>query len=289
MMTARPGFDLMAGDYSAIEARALNWLAGRDDVVESFRKYDAGDKSQDPYKRMAVRMGRAATVEEVTYVGRQAGKAAELGCGYQMGWSKFISAAWQVYQVRVDETEAKAAVAIYRESHQKVQQLWWGVEKAAKDATREPGVVKAAGIAGNIRFIHKGGYLYCILPSGRPLCYPQPKLVDGVTPWGEHREQLEYSSIDTFTKRWSRQRTYGGHLVENIVQAVSRDLLAEALLRAEAAGYLPLLSVHDEAIVEVPKGFGSVEAFEQLMSEVPAWAVGCPVAAEAWRGERYRK
>jgi DNA polymerase len=142
----------------------------------------------------------------------------------------------------------------------------------------------------NLRAVVAGKYLYIVLPSGRPLVYPAPRIVMAPPPWGgPDMPQIEYSAVNQKTSRWGRERTYGGKLVENIVQAVARDLMAGAMLRAEQRGYPPVLSVHDEVVAEVPEGFGSVKEFEQIMCELPAWAEGCPVAAEGWRGKRYRK
>jgi DNA polymerase len=289
MLTARPGHELISADFSAIEARALNWLAGQDDVVEMFRQYDAGDKTMDPYKQMAVRMGRAPSVDLVTKQDRQAGKAAELGCGFQMGWKKFISAAWDVYQVEVSAREAKDAVASYRATHAIVKEFWDATETACIEATLKPGVPVKFGDQLRLRAVRAGAYLYIVLPSGRPLCYAAPSVRDKMTPWGEMKPALHFWTVDGYTKQWGEMSAYGGLLVENIVQAVARDLIAEALLRVEAAGYLPVLSVHDEAVAEVPVGFGDLKEFERLMSELPAWGTGCPVAAEGWRGFRYRK
>lgn len=293
MLTAPPGCELIAGDFSAIEARVLNWLANEEDVLDSFRKYDAGDKSQDPYKRMAVRMGRAATVADVQYVDRQAGKAAELGCGFQMGDAKFVTAAWDVYQVRVTPEQALQAVEAYRASHPRVVDLWYETERACLRAVREPGSVFPCA-SGRVRATCRGAYLYVVLPSGRALTYAAPKIVTALIKskkTGEtyEKQQLEFSGMNGLTKRWERQRAYGGFLVENVVQAVARDLMADAMLRAERRGYPPVLTVHDEVVACVPEGEGSVEDFVRIMSELPAWAAGCPVTAEAWRGVRYRK
>jgi len=104
------------------------------------------------------------------------------------------------------------------------------------------------------------------------------------------RDQLTFMGIGTYSKKWSRQSTYGGSLVENITQAVARDLMAEATLRLELGGvYEPILTVHDEIIAEAIIGTGNVKVFEALMAECPDWADGCPVAAEGWTGMRYRK
>lgn len=315
MITARPGYEFVAADYSAIEARVANWIAGQEDVCESFRQYDAAPTKAekmkfDPYRIMAVKMGRGAKPEEISDKDRQVGKAAELGCGFGMGADKFISAAWDVYQVRVAPEESKPTVDMYRATHPMVKSYWRDVEDAAIAAVAMPGTVHKVGPRRNVTYVRSGGWLYCILPSGRPILYAQPKLVDRAVPWCDYcgkrapdhgegktnhefvaakKVSLEYSACDEQTGKWNRYSTYGGHLFENIVQAVARDLLAEGLLRAEQHGYPPVLSVHDEGVCEVPLGQGSVKELEAIMSELPEWAEGCPVAAEGWKGQRYRK
>lgn len=290
MMTSAPGHEFMVADFASIEAVVVNWLAGQEDVLADFRAYLAGDKSRDPYRKMAVRMGRAAEPMLVTPIDRNAGKAAELGCGFGMGDKKFVSAAWAVYQVRVTEQQSKDAVKIYRESHPYVKAFWYETEGAVVNAIEQPGVVQVFGGQKNLKAVVSGGYLYLVLPSGRLLAYPAPRIVMAPPPWGgADKPQIEYSAVNGVTHQWIRERTYGGKLVENIVQAVARDLMADAMLRAEERGYTPVLSVHDEVIAEVPSGYGSVKDFEDIIAEVPAWATGCPVKAEGWRGERYKK
>jgi DNA polymerase len=126
------------------------------------------------------------------------------------------------------------------------------------------------------------------LPNGRLLAYCRPFLKTRNTPIGE-KEVVHFWGVDGYTKQWCEQTTYGGKLAENATQAVARDIMAEAMLRVECAGYPVILSVHDELITEVPKGTGDVELFERTMAALPAWAGGLPVAAAGWKGERYRK
>lgn len=289
MIEAGPGKVLMAADFAAVEACVINWLAGQTDVTELFRAYIGGDKSRDPYKLMAVRMGRKPTLAEITALDRQAGKAAELGCGFGMGADKFVKAAWDVYQVRVNAGEAKIAVDSYRESHPRVKAFWYETENAALRAVQEPGVKQRFGVNDCLTAIKAGAYLYIVLPSGRPLCFAAPSAVMAPTPWGAEKLTLQYWGVDPVSKQWGLLRTYGGALVENIVQAVARDLLAEGMLRCEKAGYPVILNVHDEVVVEVPESFGSVKELETLLATPPAWANGCPIAAEGWRDSRYHK
>jgi DNA polymerase len=134
------------------------------------------------------------------------------------------------------------------------------------------------------------GFLFCTLPSGRRLAYPEPEVHMKMTPWGEKRPSLTFMGIDGYSRKWTRQHTYGGSIVENEVQAIARDFMAAAMVRCEASGiYEVVLTVHDEIVAEADLGVGSVRAFESLLTELPPWGAGCPIAAEGWRGLRYHK
>ena len=134
------------------------------------------------------------------------------------------------------------------------------------------------------------GFLHCKLPSGRLLGYCEPLIIKKKTPWGEEREALTYMGVDTYTKKWRRQDTYGGMLVENITQATARDLMADAMLRNHEQGtYDVILSVHDELLAECDEDEGDIKDFEMAMAHTEEWAEGCPVAAEGWTGRRYKK
>lgn len=289
MLKAPNGKTLMAGDYASIEAVVLNWLAGQEDILELFRQYFAGDKTKDPYVVMASRM-KGCSLEEAREKYRQPGKAAELGCGYQMGWKKFISAAWDVYQVRVDEEESKRAVAMYRETHPMVVQFWDDANEAAMNAVANPGEVYTFGGLQNLKFVVRGKYLWLRLPSGRLLSYPAPRLEMTQRPWGEMGLSVTYSAIDGKTHQWVRHILYGGLIVENIVQAVSRDLLSESIVRLEQTGRYPVvLHAHDEIVSETSPNETSVKEMEEIMSILPEWAAGLPIKVEGWQSERYRK
>lgn len=301
MLVARAGQALFVGDYSAIEARVLVWLAHDEPALAVFA---AGE---DPYKHMASAM-TGVPYAEITDAQRQSGKAAELGCGFQMAGEKFEQAAYDVYGVVVPPGDGARIVKLYRDRHPAVKAYWYEVQDAALDAVRTPGVKFV--VRDRVTFRMVGNFLWVILPSGRPLCYPAPKIKPVTTQWCRlknqnvmrwrvdltpeeieiwtmTRDQLSFGSVDAKTRAWERESTYGGKLVENIVQAVARDLMACAMLRLESRGYLPLLSVHDEIICE--SGTGTVTEYLAVMSTLPAWAAGCPVKAEGWTGPRYRK
>lgn len=289
MLTAEEGHELVAGDLSAIEAVSLNYLAGQWDVVENFRAYFAGDKDRDPYRVNAAHFYKIPLSEVLKFPHRHTGKFIELGFGFGMGEKKAVSAGKAIYGIDITEEEAKMAKMVYRETHPEVQQLWGDANNAAIMAVENPGSVQIIGAQQNIKFTKQGAYLYLVLPSKRPLVYASPKIVEQETPWGSVQPAVEISSVDSFTKQWGRSRLYGGLIVENIVQAFARDLIAEAMFRLEDAAYPVVLSVHDENVSEIPVGFGSVEEYTEIMQIAPEWAQGLPIKSEVWRGKRYRK
>lgn len=262
------GARLFVADYTGIEARVLLWVADDQEALGMFRR------NEDIYVNMAQSIRVDAS--------RALGKVAVLGLGYQMGADKFFATciAWGV---PIDEDLAQETVDAYRAKYWRVKQLWAEVEAAAIEAVQTKKVVKVACC----EFFCYGLFLYCRLPSGRLLAYAYPEIREKATSWGEIRTGLTYMGVDSKTHQWRRQTSYGGLLVENIVQAISRDIMAEAMLRCEAGGYPVILSVHDEIISEAQDG--TLDEYIALMTEIPKWAGGCPIAAEGWVGVRYRK
>jgi DNA polymerase len=284
MITAAPGKMLVAADYSGIEARVLNWLAQQLDILQLFRE------GKDVYKYNASRLYKVP-VPDVTKMQRQGGKFQELGCGFGMGWKKAISGAdtAQYGYLKLTEETAKYTVDNYRETHDKVPLYWKDAARAVIEAVRVPMTPVKIGPLKNVTAIRAGNYLYLVLPSGRPLVYPSPKIELTEAPWGEMVEQVTFWGVNAKTRQWDKQRLYGGLITENIVQAVARDVMAEGKIRAQAAGYTPVMSVHDEVITEVDADFGSAKELENILSILPPWATGLPVAAEGWKSFRYRK
>jgi DNA polymerase bacteriophage-type len=279
-ITATPGHVLYVADYAAIEARVLLWLAGDEHALDTFRK------GRDIYSEMATAI-YGYPCEKSTHPSERAlGKVAILGLGYQMGASKFLDTAFVMGGIVIDDEMAQQVVDAYRAKFWRVKEMWYATEAAAIEAVSSTKEV----VNGYTTWIKEGRFLYCVLPSGRRLAYPDPQIKPNMTPWGEMRTQLTFMGTHPLSHKWVRQHTYGGSLVENITQAVSRDLMAAALLRIEHSDtYVPVLSVHDEAIAEARVGTGSVEEFEALMAALPDWAENCPVQAEGWTGLRYHK
>ena len=151
-------------------------------------------------------------------------------------------------------------------------------------AVRERGQIVRCG---RIDLKCTGAFLQLKLPSGRKISYPQPRIIEDKR--GKHRVVFADNAAGQFVDCRFGQGAYGGLWTENIVSGIARDLLAEAMLRVEAAGYPIVLHVHDEIVCEVPIGFGSTEEFTRLMTRKPAWALELPIAASAWTGPRYCK
>lgn len=277
ILTAKDGYELVVADYSAIEGRGLAWLAGEEDELDNYRN------GLDVYIATAAKI-LGKPYEAITKDERQSpGKISVLACGYQGGAGavrKFGG------EGMTDDEITEQIVRPWREAHPATTRFWRELEDACVSAVREPGRVFCCRA---ISYKVQDNFLLCRLPSGRLLYYYHPSIEPCRTSWGDIKDCVTYMTVDSMTKKWVRTNTYGGKLAENVTQAICRDLMAEAMLRIEAAGYPIVLTVHDELVAEVPEGFGSVEEFCEIMCKVPAWAEGFPIKAEGWRGRRYRK
>lgn len=281
MLIARPGHRFVAADFSGIEFRVVNWLAGQNDVLEVIRS------GRDQYKVNASQMF-GVPYEAVTKHQRQGGKAVELGCGFGMGWKKFQSTALAQHGLTLTEDESRKYVGFYRESHDKVVGFWKLLEQAAMTAVANPGERVNLPLS-QLTFVKSGSLLWLRLPSGRLLCYPGARIIERDTPWGTTQPALQAYAPNPVTKQWESYDLYGGIWAENVTQAVARDIMADGMIRVEGDGYPVVLTVHDEIVTEPPTGFGSMQDFVRHLETVPDWADGCPINCEAWEGPRYRK
>lgn len=262
-------------DFAGIEARVVAWLAGDPTYLKIFRE------GKKVYAEMASHIFKKPAKDIVKGSPEyQLGKAAILGCGFGMGVEKFCKTAG------VSEAEGALAVNGFRETFAQVPELWWGLDNAAKRAIKRPGEVQSFR---DIKYVVDSGYLWCTLPSKRSLAYYKPLIEDKMTPWGELKPSITFMGYSSFTHQWERQKTYGGSLTENVVQAVARDLLVEAEKRVDEEGFQVVLKVHDEIVAEVPAGIGVFDDFLALMKTPPSWGRDCPIDAEGWHGTRYRK
>lgn len=278
MIIPAVGKRFLCADFSAIEARVLLWLAQDYETLEKFRQ------GVDLYKDMAARL-YGVDYEDVTPVMRQFGKKVILGLGYGMGWEKFYA---ECLKEKIDVTVefCKTAVDFYRDDAYYCVPALWKEHQAAAIRVIETGKpIRVGAVVWGIR----GDFLHATLPSRRCMSYYKPEIRWVKTPWGSTVKATTYMGVNSRTKQWEREQTYGGKLVENIVQATARDFMAESMLRVERAGYSPVLTVHDEVLCEDAEDFGSLEEFVGLMEQVPQWGEGCPISADGWEGERYKK
>jgi DNA polymerase bacteriophage-type len=279
MFTASPGNILEVADYSAIETRVLWWLARHQEGLNIFYE------GRDPYVEMAMELTGKKEPGLITFDERQLGKAIILGCGYGLGYKKFITTAFTMYKVSVTEDEAKHAINTYRTVHSAVKDLWSNYQQAMTQAIESPG--KSFKI-NYCRFFIDKSFLKIELPSGRCLSYYRPGVRWGKTDWGDTRKEISYWGEDSQTKQWRRERTYGGKIVENVTQAVARDIMEYGKRNVEDSGRAMLLTVHDEIMAET-KGPGNIKEFEKLICTLPPWAKGCPIKASGYVNFRYKK
>lgn len=311
---AGEGKKLVVADFSNIEGRVLAWLAGEQWKLKAFRDYDEG-KGHDLYK---LTYGRTFNVDpdKVTKAQRQMGKVLELALGYGGGAGAFATFArtfgidlhdmakevrreidpmiwaeaehaYTTYFVPNGKTEGMDAEVFiacdavkraWRKANSAIVSFWGAMGKAIEGSGR--GLTTCAG-----RYIsvdRNGNYLRIRLPSGRYLVYPG---------FGMDRDGIYYQGMIAFTRKWGKIRSYPSKFVENVTQAVACDVLCEAMLRLDAAGFEIVLTVHDEVIAEAPRNSRklSLSLMSKLMSETPSWAEGLPLSVAGYEAERYRK
>jgi DNA polymerase len=328
-MHAEEGKALMGGDFSSIEGRGLAWLSGEEWKLDAYREIDANPELPDMYERTyAVTFGiRPEDVTKLQrQIGKVEDLA--FGYAGGVGAFRTMSKAGNILVVR-EITAAVAAKAKkmglqvftevqvnsfkdgWRQGNPKIKQYWYDLQDAAIKAVLEPGTITHAGARGReVRFRKRGSFLWCRLPSGRTLCYAYPEVRDGEygpflsfkgvpdqVVWAAYAGQKERGEPNTTyivddptnTRSWCRISTYGGKLSENVTQAICRDILADAMLRVEEAGFRVVVHVHDEIVVEGVFTEEDRVRFQQLMTVVPPWAAGFPISAGCWLNPRYIK
>lgn len=269
----RKGSRFIIDDFSAIEARVIAWCAGeqwRMDVFASHGKI---------YEASASQMF-GIPIEDIDKALRQKGKISELALGYGGGVGALEKMG--ALKMGLHANELDPLVKAWRKANKKITRFWWRVGDCAMAA-----VVKRTPqkLYPGLTFEVKGNTLYIELPSGRRLAYVDPKLKEGK--FG--KPVLTYMNVDQTTRKWVRTETYGPKLVENIVQAISRDCLAEAMLRLDKQGYSIVMHVHDEVVLEEPIGRSSVKEVSEILGQPISWASGLLLKAEGYESEYYKK
>lgn len=306
-LCAPPGMALAAVDFSSVEARATAWAAGDAAAVDVFLS------GRDPYKVAASALF-GVPYESVDKTRRQIGKVAELACGYGGGPNAFSKMA-HTYKLgdALDGLDLRAIVDGWRRLHAPIRDLWYACERAFRSACGGRNAW-----AGPFEFVRSddSDAVACFLPSGRPIVYNDPRtdatMLNRGEPTGllyqgagddENRGSLFcpecWRQLPPKTKQCRdhaiapvlRVALYGGKLVENAIQALCRDLMAQAMLRADAAGLRIVLHVHDEIVVECEAAHAAatLDTLQAAMLALPPWAAGFPIGAEGWTGKRYRK
>lgn len=299
LFVAAPGHDLICSDYSSIEAVVIAMLAGEQWRIDVFRTHG---KIYEMSAAKITGTSFESMLEHKKTTGqhsplRKLGKIAELSSAYG-GWT----GAWSQFGADefMSEEEMKTAILAWRAASPAIVELWggqernwqpelFGVEGAFITAMHYPG---QEFFVRGLRFQKRGDAVYIRLPSGRELTYHRPML--GLSDRRRGTFQISFEGWNSNPMGgavgWTRIRTYSGRLVENVVQAIARDIQWHGLLALRAAGYPTVLHVYDEDVCEVPEGFGSIEEFEAIMGRMPEWAADWPIRAQGgWRGKRYRK
>lgn len=270
------GNKFLVSDFSAIEARVIAWFAGEDWVLDVFR--DTGLI----YEATASKMFNVP-LDKIDGDLRDKGKVATLALGYQgsVGALKAMGAE----RMGLDESGLKDLVDLWRSSNQNIVNFWYETERRVKKTISSNTVETWAN--GKLKSYIKSGILFIELPSGRQLAYAKPKL----RPHSkfEGRDQIVFQERNSAGTGWYDTSTYGGKLVENIVQATARDLLGYGLMALDKEGYDIVMHVHDEVVIEIDKDKFELDKVNEIMGQEPEWANGLPLDAEGFECEYYQK
>ena len=283
---AAPGNVLIDADFSAIEARVISWLAGEEWRLEVFRThgkiYEASASQMFGVPIDLIKKGNPE------YALRQKGKVAELALGYQGSTGALINMG--ALDMGIPEEDLPDIVSRWRDANKRIRDLWYKVDAAAVQVITQGGSVGVNSIVLAHEWDANQGtdYMTITLPSGRKLFYNAPQI--GVNQWGN--PSISYMGMDQTTKKWKRIETYGGKLVENCVQAIARDCLAQAIEHLEAAGLPVIFHIHDEVVIDI-RPFADNDAMlaktVEIMSRPIPWAPGLPLGADGWVGKFFKK
>lgn len=274
-ITAEDNKELIVSDFSAIEARVLAWVAGEEWRIEIFKTHGK------IYEASASSMFNIP-IEEVDENFRTKGKIAELALGYQGSIGALIAMGGE--SMGLTSQEMESIVRLWRGNNKKIVKLWYDVGNAA---IRSVGTRSKVQVNDLISIETDEKRMRINLPSGRSLYYVEPKLYKNRF----NKTSVKFKGLDQTTGRWGWVETYGGKLVENIVQAIARDLLAESMLKLDKEGFNIILHVHDEIAAEEDKNDDSktLEQMEKIMGETPKWAEGLPLGAVGFTSDYYKK
>lgn len=291
---ATPGNVLIDADFSAIEARVISWLAGQEWRLEVFRThgkiYEASASQMFHVPIEKIKKGNPE------YALRQRGKVAELALGYQGGVSAMRRMDVGHNLDDLSDDEVKGIVDRWRETNSMIRDLWNIVDSAAITVITNGGAQTIRSettdaiitLACELDVITGTRYMTILLPSGRKLYYPSPEI--GVNRWGN--PSVSYTGQNQTTKRWERVETYGGKLVENIVQAIARDCLAIAIENLEAQGLHVVFHIHDEVVIDTPAWADEdtmLETVTKIMTKPIPWAQMLPLNADGWVDKFFKK
>jgi len=280
---ASEGNKLVDADFSSIEARVISWLAGEQWRLEVFRThgkiYEASASQMFGVPIERIKKGNPE------YALRQRGKVAELALGYQGSSGALI--AMGALDMGIPEDDLPDIVSRWREANKRIVDLWYSLESAAVSVIQTGHQAGVNGILFSREFDLENDldFLTITLPSKRKLFYARPEL--GTNQWG--RPSIAYYGVNQTTKQWTPLETYGGKLVENIVQAIARDCLATAIEHLEVAGFPVVFHIHDEVVVDCPESQADLDAVVKIMTTPIPWAPNLPLNADGWVGDFFRK